>query len=90
VADALYDPSWSAAGTGIDRAKTGPDYRSHTHYPPIYRLTAVGVFVLLAAGAVGMVLAPSSVTGLGVPLGFTLWAILARYVEQHDQLRADT
>jgi hypothetical protein len=89
VADLLYDPSWSAAGTGIDRAHARPDYRSRTQYPPIYRLTAVVVFVLLAAGVIGMVLAPGSVTGLGVPFGFTLWAVLAWFVERRDQLRAD-
>lgn len=34
------------------------------------------VFVLMAVGILGMVIAPGPITGLGVPLGFTLWAVL--------------
>jgi hypothetical protein len=84
VAD-TYDQSWSAAGTGIDRARS--DHGSRGNYPAIYRLTALGVFLLLAAGVIGMVVAPSQVTALGVPLGFTLWAVLVPFVEQRDRLR---
>jgi hypothetical protein len=41
-----------------------------------FGIGAVAVFVLMAVGILGMVIAPGLITGLGVPLGFTLWAVL--------------
>jgi hypothetical protein len=50
---------------------------------------AILVFVLLAVGAIGTVVAPSNVTKLGVPLGLTLWAALAWVLSHSERAHRD-
>jgi hypothetical protein len=50
---------------------------------------AILVFVLLAGGAIGTVVAPSNLTKLGVPLGLTLWAALAWVLSHSERAHRD-
>ena len=54
-------------------------------YPRIFVVLSCLVFGLLAAGVIGVVVAPNKITELGVPLGFTLWAVLAKAIDRYDQ-----
>lgn len=56
-----------------------------TQYPRIYGLLGMLVFLLLALGVVGTFIYPNAFTRLGVPLGLTLWAVLAFMLKRYGQ-----
>lgn len=80
----VYDQSYSGEDTRYGRSaiKGG-------RYPRGYGIAAIMVFVLLVAGVVGTIIAPGRLSGLGVPLGFALWAVLAWLLQRRDRLRTD-
>jgi hypothetical protein len=54
-------------------------------YPKIYGWLGCLVFVLIGAGIVSTATRPSEITQLGVPIGFTLWAVLAYLIGKSDR-----
>lgn len=62
---------------------------SPTRYPMLYTWLGYLVFILIIAGIVTTAVIPSPVTKLGVPLGLTLWVILAYLLRRIDQRRLD-
>lgn len=84
VAEFVYDRSYSGEDIRYSQAAL-----NRRQYPPGYGVAAIVIFVLLATGVVGTIIAPGRVSGLGVPLGFGLWAVLAWLLEQRDRRRTD-
>jgi hypothetical protein len=53
----------------------------------MYTAAFIVALLMLFGGVVGTIIAPSNLTKLGVPLGLTLWAILAWLLSREDQSR---
>jgi hypothetical protein len=54
-------------------------------YPTSYIALGYVVFFLLAAGVIGTIAWPSRIAQLAVPIGFTLWALLAYLLRRYDR-----
>lgn len=66
-----------------------PSMAKQDAYPAVYYALGIAVFVLLIGGALGMLLAPSPLTAVPVPLGLSLWALLAAALKRFDSPRED-
>jgi hypothetical protein len=58
-------------------------------YPRLYHYLGYLVFIIIIGGIIGTIVEPSAVTELGLPVGFTLWAILAYLLRRSDRLHPD-
>ena len=68
---------------------TAPSKKENAGYPVIFTICAYMVFALIAGGIIGTIVRPSKITELGVPLGLTLWAILASAIGRFDRRQTD-
>lgn len=74
AATALTAPVWRNPALAVTEAKSVARRRSVAIVPTAL---AVIIFGLIVGGGAGSYLAPGSPLELGVPAGFTLWALLA-------------
>lgn len=58
-------------------------------YPKVYVWLGYLVFALLFGGVIATAITRSPLTEIAVPVGFTLWAVLAYFIRRRDGRRVD-
>lgn len=71
---------------GLPEEALKPDVRRN--YPYILSIMSIGVLVLILGGAIATVVSRNWISELGVPLGFSLWALEAWLIKRWDRRRA--
>jgi hypothetical protein len=87
----VHQVAFNQEGEAAPQTLPSVSVSSHqkARYPALYAWLGVLVFILFIGGAVLTAFKPSPLTGLGVPLAFTLWAGLAYMIRRADRRTLD-
>ena len=61
------------------------DFFREDKYPKAYAVMGYLVVVIIVSGIILTAIKPSEITELGVPVGLTLWAVLAHFLRRRDR-----